>query len=101
MNWSASSFVFLQLTVMKESRQVVESIKKAYSIKDSNQKVDFSELVIVEEVLRNVSLEDVDEEADSWDALDSSEEEEEETIDETSDWDLCHFVIQIKFRLMP
>ena len=48
MNWSASSFVFLQLTVMKESRQVVESIKKAYSIKDSNQKVDFSELVIIE-----------------------------------------------------
>ena len=44
---------------MKESRHVVESIKKAYFIKESNQKVDFSELVIIEEVLKNVSLEEV------------------------------------------
>ena len=81
MNWSASSFVFLQLTVMKESRQVVESIKKAYSIKESNQKVDFSELVIIEEVLRNVSPEEVEEEANVWDDLDSSKEEEEAISD--------------------
>ena len=45
--------------MMKESRHVVESIKKAYSIKESNQKVDFSELVIIEEVLKNVSLANV------------------------------------------
>ena len=70
-----------QLTVMKESRQVVESIKKAYSIKESNQKVDFSELVIIEEVLRNVSPEEVEEEANVWDDLDSSEEEEEAISD--------------------
>ena len=66
---------------MKESRQVVESIKKAYSIKESNQKVDFSELVIIEEVLRNVSPEEVEEEANVWDDLDSSEEEEEAISD--------------------
>ena len=66
---------------MKESRQVVESIKKAYSIKESNQKVDFSELVIIEEVLRNVSPEEVEEEANVWDDLDSSKEEEEAISD--------------------
>ena len=66
---------------MKESRHVVESIKKAYSIKESNQKVDFSELVIIEEVLRNVSPEEVEEEANVWDDLDSSEEEEEAISD--------------------
>ena len=66
---------------MKESRHVVESIKKAYSIKESNQKVDFSELVIIEEVLRNVSLEEVEEEANVWNDLDSSEEEEEAISD--------------------
>ena len=68
---------------MKESRQVVESIKKAYSIKDSNQNVDFSELVIIEEVLRNVSLEEIEEEGASCDELDSSDEEEEEAISDT------------------
>ena len=68
---------------MKESRHVVESIKKAYSIKESNQKVDFSELVIIEEVLRNVSLEEIEEEGTSWDDLDSSDEEEEEAISDT------------------
>ena len=67
--------------MMKESRHVVESIKKAYSIKESNQKVDFSELVIIEEVLRNVSPEEVEEEANVWDDLDSSEEEEEAISD--------------------
>ena len=66
---------------MKESRHVVESIKKAYSIKESNQKVDFSELVIIEEVLRNVSPEEVEEEANVWDDLDSSKEEEEAISD--------------------
>ena len=66
-----------QLTVMKESRQVIESIKKAYSIKDGNQKVDFSDLIIVEEVVRNVSIDEVEDEANSWDTLDSSDEEEE------------------------
>ena len=70
-----------QLTVMKESRQVVESIKKAYSIKESNQKVDFSDLVIIKEVLRNLSLEEMEEEGNSWDDLDSSEEEEEAVSD--------------------
>ena len=80
-----------QLTVMKESRQVVESIKKAYSIKDSNQKVDFSELVIIEEVLRNVSLEEIEEEGASVDDLDSSDEEEEEAISDT-DQESCHFL---------
>ena len=70
-----------QLTIMKESRQVVDSIKKTYSIKDNNQNVDFSDLVIVEEVIRNVSLEEMEEE-NSWDDSESSEEEEdvEETI---------------------
>ena len=68
---------------MTESQQVVESIKKAYSIKDSNQKVNFSELVIIEEVLRNVSLEEIEEEGASWDDLDSSDEEEEEAISDT------------------
>ena len=66
-----------------KERQVVDSIKKAYSIKDSNQKVDFSELVIIEEVLRNVSLEEIEEEGASCDDLDSSEEEEEEAISDT------------------
>ena len=70
-----------QLTIMKESRRVVESIKKAYSIKDGNQNVDFSDLVIVEEVVRNVSIEEVEEEANSWDESESSDEEED--ADET------------------
>ena len=65
-------------------KQDVDSIKKAYSIKNSNQKVNFSDFTIIEEVQRNVSLEEVEEEAISWYDLDSSDEEEE-TIDETSD----------------
>ena len=63
---------------MRESQQEVDSIKL------SNQKVNFSELVIIEEVQRNVSLVEAENEAVSWDDLDSSDEEEE-TIDETSD----------------
>ena len=66
-----------QLTVLKENRRVVESIKKTYSIKESNQNVDFSDLVIIEEVLRNVSIEEVEEEANSGNEVDSSDEEEE------------------------
>ena len=75
-----------QLTVMKENRRIVESIKKEYSIKDSKQKVDFSDLVIVEEVLSNVSIEEVEQEAASWEDIDdsdSSEEEQEEIIDDS------------------
>ena len=49
--------------------------------KNSNQKVNFSEIVIIEEV--QISLEEVEEEAVSWDDLDSSDEEEE--TDETSE----------------
>ena len=49
--------------------------------KNSNQKVNFSELVIIEEV--QISLEEVEEEAVSWDDLDRSHEEEE--TDETSE----------------
>ena len=76
-----------QLTIMKESRRVVDSIKKAYSIKDGNQIVDFSDLVIVEEVIRNVSIDEVEEEANSWDESETSDEEEdvEETINLNSD----------------
>ena len=55
----------------------------SHQFKDSNQKVDFSELVIIEEVLRNVSLEEIEEEGASCDDLDSSEEEEEEAISDT------------------
>lgn len=49
--------------------------------KNSNQKVNFSELVIIEEV--QISLEEVKEEAVSWNDLGSSDEEEE--TDETSE----------------
>ena len=49
--------------------------------KNSNQKVNFSELVIIEEV--QISLEEVEEEAVSWDDLGRPHEEEE--TDETSE----------------
>ena len=39
--------------------------------------------MIIEEVLRNVSLEEIEEEGASWDDLDSSDEEEEEAISDT------------------
>ena len=63
-----------------KERQVVDSIKKAYSIKKSNQKVDFSELVIIKEVLKYTEISVLR----RWDDLDSSNKKEEETIDETS-----------------
>ena len=66
------------------NKNLEDSIKKAYSFRNRNQKVKFSELVFIEEVQRNVSLEEVEEEAIVCNDLDSFDEEEE-TINETSD----------------